>query len=197
MIGIDAIGKEWDPGNGNWLTVHLCDLKEEARKEVHEAEAEDEIKRFSAYFEIFKRLVDSGAVRSFSLQSNGSSVLAWASALGQIEAVKHLLSVGARIDDGSRPPLCEAACRGQLEMVKYLAESGANLDELVGESGFTAHQEGARCGHLEVVRYLFEEGADFAGEPKSGFAVYDCIVMPASLSLRLQFMTECSAAFAI
>lgn len=85
-----------------------------------------------------------------------------ASASGNVEEIKRLLSSGANIEAVAIKewtPLTAAADNGQLDAVKTLIEAGAKVDA-PAPGGVRAWQLAAIGGHEDVVLYLLQAGAD-------------------------------------
>ena len=85
-----------------------------------------------------------------------------ASASGNVEEIKRLLSLGANIEAVAFEdwtPLTTAADRGQLDAVKTLIEAGAKVDA-PAPGGVRAWELAAIKGHEDVVAYLLQAGAD-------------------------------------
>jgi ankyrin repeat protein len=83
-------------------------------------------------------------------------ILKWAAKNGDLELVKHLISIGCDIHADGDGPLWIACWHGHLEIVKYLVEHGADIHAL--------HEYPLGCaaknGHVEIVKYLIKQGAD-------------------------------------
>jgi len=85
-----------------------------------------------------------------------------ASASGNVEEIKKLLSLGANIEAVAIEewtPLTAAADSGQLDAVKTLIEAGAKVDA-PAPGGVRAWELAAMGGHEDVVAYLLQAGAD-------------------------------------
>jgi len=80
---------------------------------------------------------------------------------GQLEVLKYLDSIGARLWDTENEGFYTACSKGYLEIVKYMTENGVPQ---MGEDlpGYPLHPLGETCknGHLEVVKFLIESGAE-------------------------------------
>jgi ankyrin repeat protein len=91
--------------------------------------------------------------------------LVHASASGNVEEIKRLLSLGANIEAVAIKewtPLTAAADNGQLEAVKTLIEAGAKVDA-PAPGGVRAWELAAIGGHEDVVACLLQAGADIGG----------------------------------
>ena len=94
--------------------------------------------------------------------SEGNTVLMWASERGCKEVVDTLLEKGADVNAKNkigRTALMEASENGHKEVVELLIKNGANLDAR-GMSDETALIKASRNGHKEVVEVLIKSGAD-------------------------------------
>ncbi|XP_064095875.1 ankyrin-3-like isoform X2 [Macrobrachium nipponense] len=86
-------------------------------------------------------------------------------AMGDLEAVKDLVSRGADVNFGGRMPLWHAVKGGNIEVVKYLLDSGANPD---GDDSL--HYKGsivavaAEHNRLDILDLLFASGASVKTE---------------------------------
>ena len=77
---------------------------------------------------------------------------------GDLEKVKHLVSIGADIHSGNNEAVMLASIFGHLEIVKYLCEAGADIQSCKNQ----AVQCASEYGHIQVVKYLCEVGADIS-----------------------------------
>ncbi|KAG6842873.1 hypothetical protein H0H87_009772, partial [Tephrocybe sp. NHM501043] len=100
----------------------------------------------------------------------------------QLDVVKYLFDLGAKISDKDRDALlCPVAQQGHLEIIKFLVEHGANVnakgekkilglfvlaDFLQGRKDETPIHKSAEQGHYEIVKFLVEHGADVNAKGK-------------------------------
>jgi ankyrin repeat protein len=110
----------------------------------------------------------------------GRTQLMRASARGDLQAVKDLLSIGADVNGTSGDgytALMYAAFYGNSSIVEFLLESGADIDAQ-HESGLTALMEAAKqnldagdvmAGYVDTVKALLKKGADVSIEDENGF----------------------------
>ncbi|KAF0988668.1 hypothetical protein HZS_1980, partial [Henneguya salminicola] len=112
--------------------------------------------------QIIISLVKNGEINIHQLNSDGISILAVASAAGEIELVKCLLEKGSIPDyHGKRndfSPLMEAVINSQPEIVQLLIEYGANIDKLTNDS-LSSLYLGCSYGHAKIVNILVAAGA--------------------------------------
>mmetsp|Transcript_13469 Transcript_13469/g.16221 ORF Transcript_13469/g.16221 Transcript_13469/m.16221 type:complete len:189 (+) Transcript_13469:355-921(+) len=101
----------------------------------------------------------------------GRTPLMWAADCGHIDAVEHLLNLGADVEitdhHTGRTAMHWAARSGVLDIVKSLHKCGGNLHK-VDNFGlnplYLASQKGQACE--EVFKYLIEEGAKYNEQHK-------------------------------
>eukprot|EP01043_Picozoa_sp_COSAG02_P005903 COSAG02_NODE_163_length_32424_cov_21.759010_21_plen_1365_part_00 len=83
------------------------------------------------------------------------------SMLGEIDVVRHMITVGAFVDDADpvegNTPLLEAARCGNTEVVRELVRNGADVN-LANGMGQTPMWQAVRNGHAETVRALVQCG---------------------------------------
>lgn len=110
-------------------------------------------------------LLDAGADPNLS-EPDGRTPLMVASKTGKSEAVRTLLTRGARVDDKehaqAQTALMWAAAEGHADVVRQLVRAGAQL-EAKSKGGFTALHFAARQGKIDVLRALIELGAGVNG----------------------------------
>jgi ankyrin repeat protein len=102
----------------------------------------------------------------------GFSALHYASANGQIPAIKLLLEYGADVDAQSTtgegtPLLCATATEGHLEVVRLLLDHGADANARK-KYGWTALHLAAKLGHLQFLEVLLRRGADPYAQTDAG-----------------------------
>lgn len=105
----------------------------------------------------------------------GNTPLAYAAQWEQVEAVKKLLALGAKVDgvcvEGglASTPLRSACTAGNLEIVKLLVEHGAAVNGVEHPTGWILPLEAAagapadaaeRPRRVAIIRYLRSKGAD-------------------------------------
>ncbi|EAX86793.1 hypothetical protein TVAG_402920 [Trichomonas vaginalis G3] len=145
---------------------------------------------------LVKSLIECGIDKD-QLTRYGQTPLVRASAYGQLEVVKYLVSLGAekhkdalyfaayeghlevvkilvtvgkhRVNESKwgLTPIIAASQRGQLEVVKYLISVGARI-QLNDYDEYSAIVWAAGNGHLEVVKYLVSIGGDYNAKEHSG-----------------------------
>jgi ankyrin repeat protein len=105
---------------------------------------------------------DPNAVRD--VERAGWTLLHAAAYSGNLEAVKLLISRGARIDAVANTkykntPIQTAMLTGQGAVARALVEAGADVNHKQWE-GFTVLHDAARQGDLDLVRFFIKHGAD-------------------------------------
>lgn len=107
-------------------------------------------------------------------ESGGTAKLAEsfiaAAELGDLAAVKKLLSEGADVNGTNRlmqRALPSAAANGNIEVVRLLLEKGAYI-EATDQDCLTPLMNACERGHLEIVRLLLDKGADINAQTKAG-----------------------------
>lgn len=110
-----------------------------------------------------KALIAKGADVNAPRTPTSFVPLALAARENQLEAMRLLISSGAKVDAvGATTPLVLAAGWNRLDAVKLLLEAGANPD-LASESGLYPLANVARVGFTEIARLLVERGANPKG----------------------------------
>ena len=101
--------------------------------------------------------------------------------LGNLEAVKYLITNGTDINDaeaeGGSSPLISAALFGKTEIARFLIESGADLN-FRNNDGSTALHTAAFLCRSEIVTLLLENGADPALRNQAGSTAYESVAVP-------------------
>lgn len=119
-----------------------------------------------------------------SMDVNGSTLLMWMSHMGNIDAVRNLLTRGADSDKAgydehySGCSALDAACsNGHMEIVKLLITHGANIYRVNPVSGWTPLMYAVSYNHVEIVRHLLNfmtedqirheglHGRNYSGKP--------------------------------
>lgn len=103
-----------------------------------------------------ENLLSQGADVNYRDDFRKATPLMWASAWGNLEAIKILLKHKAKInlkDDKGDTALMYAASKGQLDAVKLLLEAGANKD-IMNEDYITAQTYADMYNHEEVSKLL-------------------------------------------
>jgi ankyrin repeat protein len=80
---------------------------------------------------------------------------------GDVEAIKRMISKGAKIDELNEhgvPSLLYAAARGHLDVARILIDKGADVNFLVEEGG-TPLMGAARCLKPRLIEFLLSKGA--------------------------------------
>lgn len=109
-----------------------------------------------------EHMLAEGLISPCALNLQGGTPLVWAVSSGHMAAVRHLVSLGADVDqlatgdrDGNqRTPLQVAAAKGNLAAVRFLVEECGADDALIAPDGQLALRLAADGGHGEIVAYL-------------------------------------------
>lgn len=102
----------------------------------------------------------------FNMETPFGTWLHMASAHGQFEIARWLVSQGADVDSiggiGDRRPIDEAAAAGNVEMVRCLIQEGATLDasDSVRNPLLSAIVGGLSASHTAVAKILIDAGID-------------------------------------
>lgn len=119
--------------------------------------------------------VDAGMDVNIS-DSEGTPMLNIAARSDNIEAVKWLVSCGARLDsvsnDRGYTAIMDAVWRGNAEMTKFFIEKGAALDT-ISKDGQTMLVLAVGADKTEIVKMLAENGADPDIKDGMGMSAYD------------------------
>ena len=104
------------------------------------------------------------------LDSDGASVLHYASENGDVEFVWLLLKHNADLNllnAEGQTPLVLSSAEGHLAICRHLVQGGANVNAL-DNNGRTPLWNASHFGHLDVVRYLIDNHADVNSADKYG-----------------------------
>lgn len=115
--------------------------------------------------------LDVNALQDDPLQ--GKAALHMAAQNGNVEAIRFLLSHGAKVDlrnfEGETP-LHEAAFWARLEAIKVLLEAGATINLQTGDYNYTAlhnvlkYKNRVTPQHIETIELLLDQGLDVNSE---------------------------------
>ncbi|KPM05196.1 ankyrin repeat domain containing protein 16 [Sarcoptes scabiei] len=148
------------------------------------------------------------------LDSNGSTPLFYAVALGHSDCVRLLIKSGARLDHQDHKGRTAAHCgasKGQLETLKILEENGANL-WIKNSRGDLPLHDAVKSGRIDLVKWLLDRDpkmindVNFYGRSLIHIAAYNhnlemCkflanydVDMNAVMKIRSQYLTPLDAA---
>lgn len=125
--------------------------------------------------EICKRYVDAGMDVNIA-DSDGTPMLNIAARADNLDAVKWLVSCGARLDSISKDrgytAIMDSVWRGNAEMTRFFIEQGAELDT-ISKDGQTMLVLAVGADKTEIVKMLAENGANPDIKDRMGMSAYD------------------------
>ena len=104
--------------------------------------------------------------------ANGDTALMLASYLANFEAVKSLISAGAKVHRSGWTALHYAAAAGQPEIIAYLLDQGAQIDA-ISPNRTTPLMMAVSSGRNKAVSVLIERGANLQARNDAGMTAYD------------------------
>lgn len=114
-----------------------------------------------------------------STNGDGETLLHEATLKGNLEAVKYLLSKGARIDiidNNGYTPINWAVLTGKFDITRFLLAEGADIHR-AGPSGLTMLHDAAYSGWKEIAKMLLAKGARLDVRDENGKTPLDMAIV--------------------
>lgn len=121
---------------------------------------------------VFATLLQHPDIKLEAGAANGDTALMLASYLANFEAVKGLISAGAKVHRSGWTALHYAAAAGQPEIIAYLLDQGAQIDA-ISPNRTTPLMMAVSSGRNKAVSVLIERGANLQARNDASMTAYD------------------------
>lgn len=121
---------------------------------------------------VFNTLLHHPEIKLEAGAANGDTALMLASYLANFDAVKNLISAGAKVHRSGWTALHYAAAAGQPEIIAYLLDHEAQIDA-ISPNRTTPLMMAVSSGRNKAVSVLIERGANLEARNDAGMTAYD------------------------